>query len=73
LELKLSANHKTLSSASETFSLDYNDLESANGVSSIINQFESFLLDSIKRNDWFGSKEDLIITTHNILCKSLKR
>jgi hypothetical protein len=40
-ELKLAANYKTLSSASETFSLDYNDVESSTGISSSINQFES--------------------------------
>ena len=41
LEFKLSANYKTLSSASETFSLDYNNIESTTGISSSINQFES--------------------------------
>jgi hypothetical protein len=40
-ELKLAANYKTLSSASKTFSLDYNDLETSSGISSTINQFES--------------------------------
>jgi hypothetical protein len=42
-ELKLSANYKTLSAASETFSLDYNDDTSINGISSSINQFESLI------------------------------
>ncbi|MCG1036045.1 DUF5686 family protein [Polaribacter sargassicola] len=41
LVLKLSSNYKTLSSASETFSLDYNDAASATGVSSEMRQFET--------------------------------
>ena len=41
LILKFSNNYKTLSSASDTFSLDYNDPTSATGVSSKIRQLES--------------------------------
>ncbi|WP_405608108.1 DUF5686 family protein [Polaribacter sp. Asnod1-A03] len=41
LVLKLSSNYKTLSSASETFSLDYNSISSANGVSSEMRQLET--------------------------------
>jgi hypothetical protein len=39
--LSLSANYKTLSSASDTFSLDYYDTESSTGVSSKTRQFET--------------------------------
>ncbi len=43
LVFRLSGNYRTLESASPTFSLDYNDPESATGVSSDIKQFESSL------------------------------
>lgn len=43
LVFKLSANYKTLSSASQTFSLDYNDPDAATGISTSINQFETVL------------------------------
>ena len=39
--VSLSGSYKTLSSASETFSLDYNDADSPTGVSSQVNQFET--------------------------------
>lgn len=38
---RLGGNYRTLESASPTFSLDYNDAESATGISSSINQFET--------------------------------
>ncbi|WP_341221574.1 DUF5686 family protein [Polaribacter atrinae] len=41
LILKLSANYKTLSSASDSFSLDYNDVNASNGISSNIRQLET--------------------------------
>lgn len=41
IEFKLSANYKTLRSASNTFSLDYNDSESETGIASQTNQFET--------------------------------
>ncbi|MBU3010575.1 DUF5686 and carboxypeptidase regulatory-like domain-containing protein [Polaribacter vadi] len=41
IEFKLSANYKTLSSASSTFSLDYNDSDASTGISSQTNQFET--------------------------------
>ncbi|WP_343328885.1 DUF5686 family protein [Polaribacter staleyi] len=41
LILKLSANYKTLSSASDTFSLDYNDADATTGISSKIRQLET--------------------------------
>ncbi|QVY67419.1 DUF5686 family protein [Polaribacter sp. Q13] len=41
LILKLSANYKTLSSASDTFSLDYNDVTASSGISSKIRQLET--------------------------------
>ena len=43
LELRLSGTYRTLESASDTFSLDYNDPESPTGISSEIKQFESAL------------------------------
>ncbi|EDP72337.1 hypothetical protein FBALC1_14587 [Flavobacteriales bacterium ALC-1] len=42
-EVRLDGSFKTLSSASPTFSLDYNDPESSNGISSEVKQFESRL------------------------------
>ena len=41
LILKLSANYKTLSSASDSFSLDYNDTAATTGISSKIRQLET--------------------------------
>lgn len=41
LILKLSANYKTLGSASDSFSLDYNDVNASNGISSNIRQLET--------------------------------
>ena len=41
LEFRLSGTYRTLESASNTFSLDYNDPESPTGVSSEIKQFET--------------------------------
>lgn len=43
LEFRLDGSHRYLSSASPTFSLDYNDPESSTGVSSEIKQFETRL------------------------------
>ncbi|GAB5565413.1 MAG: DUF5686 family protein [Winogradskyella sp.] len=42
-EVRLDGSYRTISSASPTFSLDYNDPEAASGVSSEVNQFESRL------------------------------
>lgn len=39
--VSLSGSYKTLSSASPTFSLDYNDPDSPTGISSQVNQFET--------------------------------
>jgi len=41
LILKLSSNYKTLSSASDTFSLDYNDVNATTGISSKMRQLET--------------------------------
>ena len=41
LTFNISSTYKTLSSASSTFSLDYNDPDSDTGISSEINQFET--------------------------------
>ena len=41
--IRTSGTYKTLESASQTFSLDYNDPESITGVSSVVKQFESAL------------------------------
>ena len=41
LILKLSANYKTLNSASDSFSLDYNDVTAPSGISSNIRQLET--------------------------------
>ncbi|OAD45810.1 DUF5686 family protein [Polaribacter atrinae] len=41
LILKLSANYKTLGSASDSFSLDYNDVNASDGISSNIRQLET--------------------------------
>ncbi len=41
LNFKLSSNYRTLSSASDTFSLDYNDSDNITGVSSEIKQYET--------------------------------
>ncbi|NRD21304.1 carboxypeptidase-like regulatory domain-containing protein [Winogradskyella eckloniae] len=42
-EIRLDGSYRQLRSASPTFSLDYNDIESNTGISSEINQFESRL------------------------------
>ena len=42
-EVRLDGSFRTLSSASPTFSLDYNDSESSSGISSEVKQFESRL------------------------------
>ncbi|MFK7782653.1 DUF5686 family protein [Psychroserpens sp.] len=42
-EIRVDGSYRTLRSASPTFSLDYNDPESASGVSSEVKQFESRL------------------------------
>ncbi len=41
LVIRTSGTYKTLESASPTFSLDYNDLESSTGISSEVKQFEA--------------------------------
>ena len=43
LVFRLDGSYRTLRSASPTFSLDYNDTDSATGISSDINQFETRL------------------------------
>jgi len=42
-EIRLDGSFRTLSSASPTFSLDYNDAEASSGISSEVKQFESRL------------------------------
>ncbi|MFY0603075.1 MAG: carboxypeptidase-like regulatory domain-containing protein [Flavobacteriaceae bacterium] len=61
LVFRVSANYKTLESASPTFSLDYNDLDSPTGVSSIIKQYETIFSAAFfpgRKTSGFGVERD---------------